>query len=75
MNSSTQNLFPAQKCEVLLLDTAQREMFLINKEEFFGLSQNTPEEEEEQLCMAKQLFLGPIPSGTVMGRKTLKFDT
>ena len=27
----------------------------------FCLSPNTPKEEEEQLCMAKQLSLGPIP--------------
>jgi len=36
----------------------------------FCLSPNTPEEEEEQLYMAKQLSLGSIPSGAGNGDHT-----
>ena len=53
-------VFPP-KCELLLFDTAQRED-VSNQQGSFCLLWNTPEEEEEQLCMAKQLSLGSIPS-------------
>ena len=68
---SNSEVFPP-KCEVLFLDTAKGKMFLINKKGRFCLSRNTPEEEKEQVCMAKQLSLGSMPSDN--GGKTSKFD-
>ena len=53
-------VFPP-KCELLLFDTAQRED-VSNQQGSFCLLWNTPEEEEEQLRMAKQLSLVSLPS-------------
>ena len=62
--------FPAQKSEVLLLNTAQREDVSNQQKGSFCLSWNTPEEEEERLCMAKQLSLGSRTSDS--GRENFK---
>ena len=56
--------FPAQKCEVLLLDTAQREDASNQQVRKFGLVTISTTGRGRWLCMAKQLSLGSIPSDT-----------
>ena len=55
-------VFPPRNVKFYFLTMLKGKMFLINKKGSFCLLRNTPEEEEEQLCMAKQLSLGSIPS-------------
>ena len=62
-------VFPP-KCEVLLRDTGQRENVSSQQERKFLLVAKCIAQEEEQLCMAKQLSLGSIPSDN--GRENFK---
>ena len=62
--------FPAQMWSFTSRHCSKGRFFLINRKGSFCLSRNTPEEEEEQLCMAKQLSLGSIPSDNGRGGLT-----
>ena len=54
--------FSRPNMKFLLLDTAQRKDVANQQERKF--LRNTPEKEEEQLCMAEQLSLGSMASNT-----------